>query len=247
MALKFKLDTLDGLDDATKALYKQKGDKFVLDLEGDGEDTAGLKKKVEDLLEEQAKLKGKVKENDEAAKAAAEAARRAAEDAAAKKGDIEALRKSADERVAAARAEVEAQFKPELEKTKTAIRRLRVDNVAVEIASRIGLKGSESLLIPHIKNRLEVEERDGDYVTVVRDANGKASALGVADLEKEFQGNPAFAPVIAGSKGSGGGAGGDQGKGGGASGAKSIKRADFEKLDPKGKAEHMKDGGKVTD
>jgi hypothetical protein len=47
MSLKFKLDSLDGLDEATKALYEKQGDKFVLKVEGleDG-DTAGLKNKV---------------------------------------------------------------------------------------------------------------------------------------------------------------------------------------------------------
>lgn len=248
MNLKFKLDSLEGLDEATKALYEKKGDKFVLKVDGleDG-DVAGLKKKTEDLLTEVANLKGKVKENDEAAKAAAEAARRAAEDAAAKKGDIEALRKSAEERIAAARAEVEAQFKPSLEKQGATIRKLLVDNVATGLASKIGLKGSEALLIPHITNRLAVEERDGDFVTVIRDGAGKASALTLDDLEKEFIGNAAFAPVIAGSKASGSGAGGSGTKAGGAGGAKTKTRTEFDAL---GQAERMafsKEGGSVVD
>lgn len=249
MSLKFKLDSLDGLDEATQKLYEKKGDKFVLKVEGveDGGDVVGLKKKVEDLLAETASLKGKVKENDEAAKTAAEAARRAAEDAAAKKGDIEALRKSADERVANAIAETEAKFKPLVERSSATINKLLVDNVAQQMAAKIGLKGSEALLLPHIKARLAVEERDGEHVTVVRDANGKASALGVADLEKEFVSNQAFAPVIAGSKASGSGAGGDQTKGGGAAGAKQINRAAFNALDPAGQRAHVKEGGTVTD
>jgi hypothetical protein len=64
---KFKLDSLDGLSDEHKALYEKKGDKFVLKVEGleDG-DVAGLKTKNETLLADIAKLKDKVKENDEA-------------------------------------------------------------------------------------------------------------------------------------------------------------------------------------
>jgi hypothetical protein len=247
MSLKYKLDSLDGLDDATKALYEKKGDKFVLKVEGveDG-DAIGLKNKVQELLAEVGTLKGKVKENADSETAAKEAARKAAEDAAAKKGDIEALRKSADDRVAAAIAETEGKFKPTVEKQSGTIRKLLVDNVATSLAGKIGLKGSEQLLIPHITNRLAVEERDGEFVTVIRDSTGKASALTVADLEKEFVGNAAFAPVIAGSKASGSGAGGDQSKGGGAAGAKSIKRADFNQLDPASRMQQMKDGVTVT-
>jgi hypothetical protein len=248
MSLKYKLDSLDGLDDATKKLYEKKGDKFVLTVEGVEEgDVVGLKNKVETLLAETADLKKKVKENQDAETAAQEVARRAAEDAAARKGDIEALRKSSEERVATAVSDTEKKFKPTVEKQSATIRKLLVDNVATQMASKIGLKGSEALLIPHITNRLAVEERDGEFVTVIRDATGKASALTVADLEKEFVGNAAFAPVIAGSKASGSGAGGDQNKGGAAAGAKTMKRSDFDKLDGDARRAFLKDGGKPTD
>jgi hypothetical protein len=248
MSLKYKLDSLDGLDDATKALYEKKGDKFVLKVEGVEEgDAVGLKNKVEELLGQVGDLKKKVKEKEDTETAAQEAARRAAEDAAAKKGDIEALRKSADERVATAIADTEKKFKPTVEKQSGTIRRLLVDNVATAMAARIGLKGSEALLIPHITNRLAVEERDGEFVTVIRDANGKASALSVADLEKEFVGNTAFAPVIAGSKASGSGAGGDQNKGGGAAGAKTVSRAAFDGMSHSERMAFSKEGGKVSD
>lgn len=248
MSLKYKLDSLDGLDDATKALYEKKGDKFVLKVEGVEEgDVVGLKNKVETLLTETSELKRKLQTKEEGERAATEAARIAAEDAAAKKGDIEALRKSADTRVAAAIAETEGKYKPQVEKLNANMRRMLIDNVAVTTASKIGLKGSEALLIPHITARLDVEERNGEYVTVVKDATGKASALTLTDLEKEFVGNAAFAPVIAGSNGSGGGAGGNQNKGGGAAGAKTMKRADFEGLAADAQFKHVEDGGTVTD
>jgi len=248
MALKFKLDSLDGLDDATKTLYTKSGDKYVLSVDGlDDGDVAGLKTKVETLLAESAALKKSLKEKDDTESAAKEAARKAAEDAAAKKGDIEALRKSADERVAAAIAETEGRYKPQLDKYQASLRKSKVDNVARDVAMRIGLKGSESLLIPHIIGRLDVEERDGDFVTVIKDSKGQASALTVADLEKEFVSNAAFAPVIAGSRGSGSGASGDQNKGGGAAGAKQMLRSDFDALPQLDLMKFSKEGGKVVD
>jgi hypothetical protein len=51
-------------------------------------------------------------------------------------------------------------------------------------------------------------------VTVVKDSEGKPSALTVDELKKEIMADAAFAPLIVGSKATGGGASG--GKGGGA-------------------------------
>ena len=129
--LKFKLDSLDGLDDATKALYEKKGDKIVLKVEGVEEgDVVGLKNKVETLLTETNELKKKLKDKDDAEGAAREEARKAAEDAAAKKGDIESLRKSAEDRVAKANSDKDAHYKPLVESRDKTIRKLLVDNVA---------------------------------------------------------------------------------------------------------------------
>lgn len=249
MSLKYKLDSLDGLDDATKALYEKKGDKYVLKIEGGPEDgdVTGLKNKVEDLLGQQSELKKKLKEKEDAESAAKEEARKALEEAALKKGDIEGVRKSADERVANKEKEVRGELEPKLQKQDKTIRRLLVDNVAKTFAGKIALKGSESLLELAALQRLDVDERDGELVTVIKGADGKASTMSLDDLEKEFRGNAAFAPVIAGSQGSGGGAGGNQSKSGAAAGAKSIKRSDFDALDPAGKAAKMKDGFTVTD
>jgi hypothetical protein len=248
MSLKYKLDSLDGLDEATKKLYEKKGEKFVLIVEGveDG-DVVGLKNKVETLLAETADLKKKVKENADNEAAAREAERKAVEDAAAKKGDVETIRKSADDRVAKTASDKDAHYKPLLETRDSTIRSLLIDNVAQGLATKIGLKGSETLLIPHITQRLAVEEREGKFVTVIKDSNGKPSALSVDDLEKEFLGNTAFAPVIAGSKANGSGAGGGDKKGGGATGAKQISRAAFDALDAGAQRAHVRDGGTVTE
>ncbi|KAA0970303.1 hypothetical protein FPY71_07200 [Aureimonas fodinaquatilis] len=51
MPLKLVLDSLDGLDDTTRALYSEKDGKFRLDVEG-VEDTEGLKRKNAELLAE---------------------------------------------------------------------------------------------------------------------------------------------------------------------------------------------------
>jgi len=69
--------------------------------------------------------------------------------------------------------------------------------------------------LPHIERRLSVEQRDGKPVVVVLDQQGKLSAATLDELKAEFANDVAFAPLIAGSKASGGGANG-AGNGGGA-------------------------------
>lgn len=239
MALKHKLDTLDGLDDATKALYKKVGEKFVLDVDGleDG-DVAGLKKQNEQLLAEKKAAEKKAKEE-------AEAARAAAEEAAKKSGNVDALEKSWKEKYDKAMADAQAKYDADVGSLSGDVNRLLVDNVASSVARELAVPGSDGLLLPHIQSRLRVDVRDGKRTTVVVDAKGQPSALTLDDLKKEFSGNAAFAPVIAGSKASGSGAGGA--KGGGAAGAKTLKIADFNALPPKERAAHMAGGGTVTE
>jgi hypothetical protein len=86
--------------------------------------------------------------------------------------------------------------------------------VAQSLASELAVSGSAPLLLPHIARRLKVEIVDGTPITRVLDASGKPSAASVDELKKEFIDNKAFAPVIVGSRASGGGAAGAGGGGG---------------------------------
>ena len=208
MSLKYKIDSLEGLDETTSALYEKDGDGFKLKVDGipQGEDVSGLKAKVDELLAEKKAAAQKAKEAEEAAK-------KAAEEAARKNGDVEALEKSWQEKLTKRESELQAQ----LDALNGSVTTMTVDNVAVKLANEIAVQGSADILIPHIKSRLAAEERDGQFVTVVRDAQGKPSAATLDDLKNEFANNAAFAPVIVGSKASGGGAsGGNGGSGGGA-------------------------------
>lgn len=203
MPLKYLIDSLDGLDDGVKALYTEKDGKFQLAIDG-LPDVSGLKTKVDELLAEK---KAEKKRADEAA-AAAQAA---AEEAARKGGDVEALENSWKEKF----AKREKEWSDQLAARDSSINGMLIDNVAVKLANEIAVQGSADLLIPHIKGRLAAEQREGQFVTVIRDKDGKPSAASLDDLKNEFATNPAFAPVIVGSKATGGGANGG-GKGGGA-------------------------------
>ena len=74
MTLKYKLENLDGLDEAVKALYKQDGDSFVLDVDGvEGKDDVQA---LKDALQRQKESAAKSRADaDEAIKATGKAER----------------------------------------------------------------------------------------------------------------------------------------------------------------------------
>ncbi|UVM65040.1 hypothetical protein LOY34_17050 [Pseudomonas sp. B21-009] len=210
MTLKFQLDSLEGVDESIQALYVEKDGKFVLGIEGlpQPEDVTGLKSKVQELLDEK-------KAADKARKDAEEQARLEREEALRKSGNVEELEKSWSEKFSRREAELTSTLESERATLQGQIRDLTVGRTATEIATTLAIPGSAKALLPHIERRLSVEQRDGKPTVVVLDAAGKLSAATLDELKAEFTNDPAFGPLIAGSKASGGGAGGHQ-KGGGA-------------------------------
>lgn len=211
--LKFQLDTLEGVDEAVRALYTEKDGKFVLGIEGlpQQEDVSGLKAKVDELL-------GEKKAAEKARKDAEEQARLEREEAARRSGNVEELEKSWSEKYNRREAELNGMLEQERGTLSTQIRDLTVGRTATDIASALAIPGSAKALLPHIERRLSVEQRDGKPVVVVLDQQGKLSAATLDELKAEFANDTAFAPLIAGSKASGGGAAGAGGGGGAAKG-----------------------------
>lgn len=210
MTLKFQLDSLEGVDESVAALYVEKDGKFVLGIEGlpQQEDVSGLKAKIQELLDEK-------KAEADKRKAAEEQARLEREEALRKSGNVEELEKSWSEKYSRREAELTSALETERATLQGQIRDLTVGRTATEIATTLAVPGSAKALLPRIERRLSVEQRDGKPTVVVLDAAGKLSAATLDELKAEFTNDPAFAPLIAGSKASGGGAGG-AGKGGGA-------------------------------
>lgn len=211
--LKFQLDTLEGVDEAVRALYTEKDGKFVLGIEGlpQQEDVSGLKAKVDELL-------GEKKAAEKKAREAEEAARLEREELARKSGNVEELERSWSEKYSRREAELNGMLEQERGTLSTQIRDLTVGRTATDIASALAIPGSAKALLPHIERRLSVEQRDGKPVVVVLDQQGKLSAATLDELKAEFANDTAFAPLIAGSKASGGGAAGAGGGGGAAKG-----------------------------
>ena len=217
MTLKFQLDTLEGVDETTQTMYVEKDGKYVLNIEGlpQPEDVSGLKNQMQTLLAEAKEAKRLKKEAEDLAQTEREEALR-------KSGNVEELEKSWSEKYSKREAELNGLLEQERGTLTTQIRDLTVGRTATDIASVLAIPGSAEALLPHIERRLSVEQRDGKPVVVVLDKQGKLSASTLDELKAEFANNTAFAPLIAGSKASGGGAGG-AGNGGGAA----LKRSEM--------------------
>ena len=110
-------------------------------------------------------------------------------------------------------------------------------------------KGVPLLLLPHVKNRVRVEEEAGKYVTKVIDpATGAprvkpdGSFLSITDLVAEMKADVAtFGRAFEPSGSSGAGSQGSSGGSGG--GAKTMKLNDFNNLNSKSRAAYMASGG----
>ena len=159
------------------------------------EATKGLKAKTDELLSETKAAK--------AAREAAEAkAQQEAEEAARKAGDTEALEKSWQDKL----AKIESAKDEETQSLRSMVESLTVGQQATQIAAELAVQGSATVLERLIAPRLGYEMKDGQARVVVKDAQGKPSALTVEELKAEITADPAYAPLIAASKASGGGA-----------------------------------------
>lgn len=197
--LDYQRDSLEGLDEGARAFYEEKDGKYQLKVNGipQGEDVSGLKAKIDELL-------GEKKTEAEKRKQAEDVARKAAEEAARKNGDVEALENSWKEKL----TKREQELLDQLNGYEGQVKNLTVGRAATDLAAELAVQGSAKALLPHIQSRLSMDIRDGKPTVVVLDANGKPSAATLDELKAEFTNDPAFAPLIVGSKASGSGAGG---------------------------------------
>jgi len=204
MTLKYQLDSLEGLEPAVAAMYEEKDGKFVLKVEGipQPEDTTGLRNKVEELLREKKDEKSRREQ-------AEEAARIAAEEAARKNGDTEALDRSWNEKYSKALGEKDQT----LTALQAQVHALTVGATAARLAGELAVQGSSAVLQRLIEPRLSMDMRDGKPVVVVLDNEGRPTALTPDELKNEIISDAALAPLVAGSKATGGGAAGSKGGG----------------------------------
>lgn len=224
MPLKFAVKTLEEVPEAERALYvEDKEVGFKLAVEGI-EDPAELRRAKQRETEGRKAAEKRIADMEAAQATKDEDARKAKEEALKKAGDVDSLQKSWQEKYD---KDIEAErnkYVPALSEMEKDLQREMIDRHATEIAAAISLPGSEKVLFPHVQRRLRIEMRDGRRTTVVVDPEGKASAMTLDELKKEFVADKGFAPMLAASRASGGGANGGKG---GATDAKTKTRAEF--------------------
>jgi hypothetical protein len=201
MALKYEIDNLDGVSDALKTEYEKTGEgKYRLKVDG-VEDVTGLKKNRDDLLSEQVKAKERIKametELEEFKKSKAKGS-----------GNYDDVVKMYEDKINAIKTETETN----ISQMRSQIGQLTAGAEATKLAAKLArtVKGEDGkdystidVLEPLIKQRTRTDIKDGKAVLVVLDKNGNPTVNTMEDLEKEIVSNPAYSPLITGSKASG--------------------------------------------
>lgn len=199
--LKFEIDSLEGLDESLHGFYEQHGEKYRLKVEGiDPADE--LKEALRKEREERRAAKERAEELERKAQ-------QAAEEAAKRSGDTEALDRSWNEKYTKALGEKDQT----LTALQAQVHALTVGATAARLAGELAVQGSSAVLQRLIEPRLSMDMRDGKPVVVVLDNEGRPTALTPDELKNEIISDAALAPLVAGSKATGGGAAGSKGGG----------------------------------
>ncbi len=228
-------EEFEKLPEALQGEYTLEGENATLTLEGH-----------EETFVEKGKWQEAEKHRKNAESKALEVEKREAKllkDIEAARGNekkIAELRESHEAEVARIKEENEAQLK----EIKAGQHKAMIDAEATKFANEHFTV--PSLVKDAVAKRLTVEEVDGQPVIRALEADGKASAKSLSDIQKEFLENKEFSSIIKASKGKGGGATPPEGgKGGGA--AKQVTRAEFDEMSQADRLTFSKEGGEVVD
>ena len=227
-AYKIAADKFGELDESLKTAYEQKGEDYVLKVEGlpEVEDVSGLKNTIAKLKDEKTAAQRKAQES-------ADEAARIAREKATKDNDFESLFKSSESE----REKLQNEHKALLNNITTE----KVTSSSMRIAAQMADKDNAELLATFIKPRIGFI--DGEQK--ILDQSGQPTVSSEADLIKEFTESGKYNALIRGNKSGGGGA--DAGNNGGGAAEKTVSRSDFDSMDNFNRSTFIKEGGKVID
>lgn len=208
MKLKRKInkEEFEGLNETQQSLYVEKDGAYILDIDDTAFETLKTEKKTaEDELQ-----RYKNEEAERINKAEQRALAKAKEEYEKAKGDkdVEAIEKAWSDKY----EKLEKSFNKLTEKHNSFVCETMVGKVVNDMANEISL--SPKLMIPHIRNRLDVDMSGAEPKIVVKDENGKYSALTVDELKQSFIDNEDFSAIIKKSSSSGAKGTGDKNQNG---------------------------------
>ncbi|WNO48590.1 hypothetical protein [Achromobacter phage shaaii_LB5] len=191
MALKLKLtkDEFGKLPKEIQDEYIVDGEGYTLDVDG-MEDTGPLRRALDRAKQTAAERQAELDE----LRAKQE---QLDHDTARKNKDIDTLEKQWKAR----QDEAVNAVSGKLAKAHEFIEKQLGHSVAESLAKE--LTDAHALMLPHVKSRIKVNTENGDFRTVVLDAEGKETNLTVADLAKEFRADKNFSAIMRASKASG--------------------------------------------
>ena len=195
---KITKEEFDSLDDSKKGAYKESGDSYVLDIDdGDDSMTKVLRaKERERQLRKEAEEKLAAIESERASKE---------EEDLKKRGNIDVLEKSWNEKF----ENQQAEYSQQIEGYKNFIQKTLGDELAEKMSAEF-YPDAPKVMIPHFRSRISVDfepDESGKIVPKRRilDATGQPSALTPDELKKEFLNNTEFAGMVKGTQASGSG------------------------------------------
>lgn len=200
MTLKYKIKTLDGLEDNIKQFYKESDGEFVLALEGMPENQNKNKStddQLKSVLAKNQELLDELKKNKRDKQDLEEEKKRKEDEKNKKDGNYEALLKSAQEKL----IQKEDVIKKMVDKNNNQM----LDTTVMTMASKLCDGSNITLIRPHIRRRLGVDEK-GELQVLSKSGDPTVSTQD--ELISEFQSNKDFAPLLRGTSSSGGGASG---------------------------------------
>lgn len=200
------------LAENVRSEYKQVGEEFHLDVEGEDFSHVVQKKGIAEQHRRAAEQKV------EDLQAQLDEIRRGN----LPKADVEALENSHRERYKTLETNMKAREAALTAEITRVMVNARADAISKDIST------APALLSPVIAARMQVIEKDGKFELQVKDKAGVAGVMSLDDLVTEIKGDTAYESVIIGSKANGGGAGGGGGEGGkGGGGVKDKKFNDL--------------------
>ena len=178
----------EALTEAQQQLYIADGESYVLNIE----DTAFETLKAEKKSAEEKLAKYEQEEAERIAAAEERAKKKAEEDykKALKDKDVDSIINSWQEK----HKQEEDARKAAEEKYNQFVKKSVIDSETARIANAIST--APDIILPHIKNRLDVDLSSGEPKLFVLDKQGQRSALTVDELSKEFVDNPSFSAII---------------------------------------------------
>lgn len=211
MPLKFKVPTLDGLDDSIKALYRKTDNGYVLDADGEpADEVAGLKsalaKEKQEALELKQKLEGLSKNELSELKKLKKMAEDAERERLERDGNWEAVK---SQMLKKHQEEME-QVQSRMSGVQGQLERVLVDQAAIEAI--VANKGNPKLLLPIVKSSLRLVEENGQQVVRVVNAQGqpivanaKGDPMTIAGYVESLKAEPDYQAAFAASGATGGG------------------------------------------